>query len=230
MLIRFFSDIGEMPTELIIIRLSTMLIGVLLCLSVHELCHGLAAYALGDPTAKRMGRLSVNPIRHLDPIGSLMLLVAGFGWARPVQVDPRYFENPKRDMALVALAGPVSNFVLAFLMVGGLKFTLSPGNFVPTGTVGLFLFYLFFSTATMSIGLGIFNLVPIPPLDGSKVLASFLPSRFYWQLMQIERYGMFILLFLVMTGSMRGFIGNFLDGILSLFMRVFGIDTIWILR
>ena len=138
MLVRIFSGMrGADPLDIIIQVLITIA-AVVICLVVHELCHGLAAYALGDPTAKRAGRLSLNPLKHLDPIGSLMLLFAGFGWAKPVQVDARYFENPKRDMALTALAGPISNFLLAFLMVGGLKLT-----YTVQGSIGT-VFYIFY--------------------------------------------------------------------------------------
>ena len=146
------------------------LAGVLVCLTVHETCHGLAAYALGDPTAKRMNRLSFNPLHHIDWLGLASMFICGFGWAKPVPVDMRYFKNPKAGMALTALAGPVSNFLLAFLLMFAAsvvsRFTAGPVVFLMT-------------TAMLSIGLGLFNLVPIPPLDGSKVLFSLLPDRAY---------------------------------------------------
>jgi len=196
MLFRIFSNMqGAGPLDIAVQIIATVA-AVIICLTVHEVCHGLAAYALGDPTAKRMGRFSLNPARHIDPIGGLMLLFAGFGWAKPVQVDSRYFENPKRDMALTALAGPISNFILAFLTAGLMVGTL--GWTLRGGILGIALFSFLQSLVILNIGLGVFNLLPIPPLDGSKVLGAFLPDRMYWQLMRFERYGMFILLFLIM--------------------------------
>lgn len=209
---------------------------VLLTLIIHELCHGLAAYGLGDPTAKRMGRLSLNPVRHLDPIGALMLLVVGFGWAKPVRVDSRYFEKPKRDMALVALAGPVSNFLLSILAIGGIRLlTLFSGVAkelyvlvyfpdavgIPVAILGRFLLYL----ATISAGLGLFNLIPIPPLDGSKVLGAFLPDRYYWKLMQYERFGMIILIVLIMFGSISDSLAQVRDVLLNVFFSIFGLSN-----
>ena len=164
------------------------LAGVLVCLTVHETCHGLAAYALGDPTAKRMNRLSFNPLHHIDWLGLASMFICGFGWAKPVPVDMRYFKNPKAGMALTALAGPVSNFLLAFLLMFAAsvvsRFTAGPVVFLMT-------------TAMLSIGLGLFNLVPIPPLDGSKVLFSLLPDRAYYTLMRFERFGMLVLLLII---------------------------------
>ena len=160
--------------------------GVLLCLTVHETCHGLAAYALGDPTAKRMRRLSFNPLHHIDWLGLASMVICGFGWAKPVPVDMRYFKNPKAGMAVTALAGPASNFLLALAM-------LFIASLLGDGWMMGFLL----STAILSIGLGLFNLAPIPPLDGSKVLFAFLPQRAYHTLMRYERYGMIVLLLLV---------------------------------
>ncbi|MDE7244851.1 MAG: site-2 protease family protein [Oscillospiraceae bacterium] len=171
-------------------------LGVLLCLTVHETCHGLTAYAMGDPTAKKMRRLSFNPLHHIDWLGLFSMLACGFGWAKPVPVDMRYFKRPKLGMAATALAGPASNFLLALLMlflahVIAVCAPASPGAFV------LWLFSFLLTTALLSIGLGLFNLVPIPPLDGSKVLFALLPERAYLTLMRYERFGMALLLLLV---------------------------------
>ena len=179
---------------------------VLLCLTVHETCHGLAAYALGDPTAKSMHRLSLNPLHHIDWFGLFMMLAAGFGWAKPVPVDPRYFKKPKEGMALTALAGPVSNFLLAFLFIfiSKLIYLYAPYTVV-MDTVFTFCLY---TAAPLSIGLGLFNLIPIPPLDGSKVVAVLLPDRAYGTLMRYERYGMLLLLALSLLGVFGGFISG----------------------
>ena len=171
------------------------LAGVLLCLTVHETCHGLAAYALGDPTAKERNRLSLNPLHHIDWLGLAAMFLCGFGWAKPVPVDMRYFKNPRRGMALTALAGPVSNFLLALVLLFSAS-RMYRWAFPAEGPAArLFAFLL--TTAVLSIGLGLFNLLPIPPLDGSKVLFALLPERAYYTLMRYERYGMMVLLLLV---------------------------------
>lgn len=179
--------------------------GVFLCLTVHETCHGLAAYALGDPTAKRMQRLSLNPLHHIDWLGLASMVICGFGWAKPVPVDMRYFKNPRLGMAFTALAGPVSNFLLALLLLfaASLLSALAPVNAIVAG-----LFSFCASTAVLSIGLGLFNLVPIPPLDGSKVLFSILPEKAYYTLMRYERYGMAVLLLLVWLDVGGSYLSN----------------------
>lgn len=184
-------DFGSLRN--ILLRLAS----VFLCLTTHETCHGLAAYALGDPTAKRMHRLSLNPLRHIDWMGLLMMVTLGFGWAKPVPVDPRYFKKPKQGMALTALAGPVSNLLLAVLLLLGARLTLA--HYVDTAFCSGLLNFLVM-TAYMSIGLGLFNLIPISPLDGSKVLFAFLPDRAYLTLMRYEKYGMAVLFVLVWLG------------------------------
>lgn len=179
---------------------------IFLCLTVHETCHGLAALALGDPTAKSMHRLSLNPLRHIDWIGLLLMFVAGFGWAKPVPVDPRYFKNPKRGMALTALAGPVSNLVLAFLALLAAKgiYLYSPD----TSGWNQLLYFLLYTLVPLSIGLGVFNLIPIPPLDGSKVLGALLPDRLYVTQLRYERYGLAVLLVLSILGIGGGVISR----------------------
>ena len=173
---------------------------VLLCIVVHEVCHGLAAYWLGDPTAKRSHRLSLNPIRHIDLFGLIMMAVAGFGWAKPVPIDPRYFKKPKSGMAITALAGPVSNLLLAFLSAilinGAIGVAVTRGYGVGLQSFAQFLYMLM----SLSIGLGIFNLIPFPPLDGAKILGVFLPSKTYFQLMRYEQYGMLLLIALLWFG------------------------------
>lgn len=179
---------------------------VFLCLTVHETCHGLAALALGDPTAKSMHRLSLNPLRHIDWLGLALMFVAGFGWAKPVPVNPSYFRKPKQGMAITALAGPASNFVLAYVstIIYSMLFAVAQ---VKGETTGLGLALTFFSLLiSLNIGLGIFNLIPFPPLDGSKVLAMFLPDRWYGRWMQLERYGMIVLMAALWFGLLDGFL------------------------
>lgn len=194
------------------------LLSVLLCLTVHELCHGLAAYALGDPTAKQQHRLSLNPLRHIDWFGFAMLALAGFGWAKPVPVNPNYFKKPKQGMALTALAGPLSNMVLALVLLLLTKL-LWKGSM--TGSAQVLTFLL--RTALLSIGLGIFNLLPIPPLDGSKVLFAVLPDRQYDILMRYERIGMLALMALVLLGVGGSFLTTTRYWVFDLFCRIVGL-------
>ena len=193
------------------------IVAVLLCLVVHEVCHGLAAYWLGGPTAKQSHRLSLNPIHH--PFGLLMMVVVGFGWAKPVPVDPRYFRKPKQGMAITALAGPVSNFLLAYvsaILYSGLYAVLV----VRGETTGLALALEFFGVlVTLNIGLGIFNLIPFPPLDGSKVVAMFLSDRQYVQWMRLERYGMIVLMAALWFGLLDGFLGTARSWMLDWMLR-----------
>ncbi len=181
-------------------------VAALICLTVHELCHGAVAYRLGDPTAKNAGRLTLNPIRHIDPMGLILMITAKVGWAKPVPVDPRYFKRPKAGMALTALAGPASNFLLAwvFLLLGGGAFRLlevlpwTAPDWVFMGLYWLVQFLI--NAAVLSVGLGVFNLFPIPPLDGSKVLFSLFPDSVYATILRYERYGMVLMLAAVWLG------------------------------
>lgn len=198
------------------------LVSVFLCLTIHETCHGLAAYALGDPTAKAEHRLSLNPLHHIDWFGLAMMLVAGFGWAKPVPVNPNYFKKPKKGMAITALAGPVSNFLLALLLLFGAKMMYDHAVYTALNQA---VFDFLMSTAILSVGLGLFNLVPFPPLDGSKVLFAVLPDRQYNLLMRYERYGMFLLLALVMMGAGGSFLTKATYGVFELFGRIVGLST-----
>lgn len=174
----------------------------LLCITLHELSHGYVACRLGDTTAKNAGRLTLNPIKHIDIMGLLMMVVFRFGWAKPVPVNMYRFKNPKKGMALTALAGPACNFLLAgvFLFLYGLLFyPLHTG-----GTVAETVLQLIYTTAYLSLSLAVFNLIPIPPLDGSKVLFSLIPDENYFKLMRYERYGMILLLVLVSTKVLGG--------------------------
>ncbi|MFA6730562.1 MAG: site-2 protease family protein [Eubacteriales bacterium] len=184
-----------------------ILISVLISLTVHEYFHGYVAYKCGDSTARSFGRLTLNPIKHLDLFGFLSMLLVGFGWAKPVPIVIRNFKKPRRDIALVSLAGPVSNFILAFLgaLLMRIAFTLwaVPYNGVEVGfTFNVFsnLITFFYYFTLLNLGLGLFNLIPIPPLDGSKVLASILPPKYGYKFIALERYaGLFILALFLMS-------------------------------
>ena len=185
---------------------------ILIALTVHEVAHGWMAYKLGDPTAKTMGRLTLNPLKHLDPIGALCMLSFHFGWAKPVPIDSRYFKKPKRDVALTALAGPVSNILMAFC--GILLFSILRAVFVQVGAASSFgatiqqlVLYLLFYFYSLNLSLALFNFLPVPPLDGSRIFLVFLPQKYYFGIMKYERYIQLALMLCLWLG--------FLDGILS---------------
>jgi len=211
-------EFGRLLEMLVIVAAS------LLCITVHETCHGLVAYWLGDDTAKRMGRLSLNPLRHVDMIGLVMMALVRFGWAKAVPIDMRKFRDPKGGMALTALAGPVSNALLALLAMV-IRAACYP-QYLHSGSgfwqcVVLFLEYI----AVLSTGLAVFNLFPVPPLDGSKVLFSLLPKPWYDKLMRYERYGMALLAVLLLTKVLDAPLmylrGKLLDGLSLLTEPVF---------
>ncbi len=182
--------------DILIYFLSSMVV-VFLVLPIHEFAHGWTATKLGDPSARYDGRLSLNPMAHIDWMGAACILLFGFGWAKPVRVNARYFRNPKRDMAITAAAGPLSNLVMGFLFM-----FLSYATYVAAVRLdfGLlsYLISFFYFVAQINVALAIFNLIPIPPFDGSRLLSAFLPDRHYYKLMQYEQYfmiGVFVLLF-----------------------------------
>lgn len=176
-----------------IIRKITILPGLLVAISFHELAHGFVAYKLGDPTAKNMGRLTLNPLKHIDPIGFLMFFLLGFGWAKPVPVNFNNLKNQRRDTVLVAVAGSTVNFLLAIAgaIIYGILSNFNMNFFIEGVLTSLILYNLFFGT---------FNLLPFPPLDGSKVVISFLPYRYQNKVYENERYLYLVLIILVMTG------------------------------
>ncbi len=194
------------------LRAALRLVAVLLCLTVHETCHGLAALALGDPTAKSERRLSLNPLHHVDWMGLAAMLLLGFGWAKPVPVDMRYFKNPKRGMALTALAGPASNLAFAFLALLGVRAVL---YHAPDAAAWEWVYVFLLLLARMNVGLGVFNLLPISPLDGSKVLFALLPDAAYERLMRVERYGFFLLYALLFFGALDGFLGRAVSAVFT---------------
>lgn len=198
---------------------------VLFSLSVHEFSHGLAAYAVGDKTAKYSGRLSLNPLAHLDPFGAICLFLFGFGWAKPVPVNPWNFKNKKGGMILTALAGPFSNFLLAFIamviytLLGGLRFSSASFGF----TLASVFYELAYYMIMINLGLGLFNLIPIPPLDGSKVLTAILPETTYFKLMDYERYGFIILIILINTPIFNSLLNMCQSAVIDFYSNIIGL-------
>ena len=176
------------------------LIVLFTAITVHEYAHGYVAYKLGDPTAKYSGRLTLNPIAHLDPIGAVCMVLFGFGWAKPVPINPMYFRDRKKGSALTALAGPISNIVLTFVSTVflALFYVFVYLKFRNPGTY--FIRVVFEQLAVVNIGFAIFNLIPFPPLDGSKILGMFIPDDKYYKLLRYEHFGMPILMILSLTG------------------------------
>ena len=192
-------NIFGLPLQELLLRIPALL----LALTVHEVAHGYIAMKLGDPTARNLGRLTLNPVKHFDPIGALCMLLFRFGWAKPVPINTRYFKNPKRDMALTALAGPASNFLMAFVGVFAYYMSAFAIYKLPAATGSLLNFQEVWLTflaifISMNVSFGVFNMIPVPPLDGSRILLTFLPPKYYFGLMRYERYismGLFILLY-----------------------------------
>ena len=201
----------------VLLNMLMSVIPALICITLHELSHGFVAYKLGDDTAKRMGRLTLNPIKHIDILGLVMMVAFRFGWAKPVPVNMYKFRNPKRGMAITALAGPVSNLIIAcvFLFIFGFAYVpLIKADNAVSGAV----YEMLYITAYLSLALAIFNVIPVPPLDGSKILFSLMSDEAYEKLMRYERYGMILLLILVATNLL----GNPLQKVTSaLFDKLF---------
>ena len=193
-----FSDVIGNLNWSVLTDMLLAVIPALICITLHELSHGFVAYKLGDNTAKNMGRLTLNPIKHIDIFGLIMMVVLKFGWAKPVPVNMRNFKNPKRDMAITALAGPLSNVLICCVVLFIYGLVYLPCNLAGTEFAGSLL-YAVYITSYLSIALAIFNIIPIPPLDGSKVLFSLMSDESYMKLMRYERYGMLLLLVLIVT-------------------------------
>lgn len=177
---------------------------LLLALTFHEFAHGFVAYRLGDPTARNAGRLTLNPLSHLDPLGTIAFFFIKFGWAKPVPVNPGYFRNPKQDMLWVALAGPVTNLALALISAIAVKAVWLVAEILPYSTAAEAILVPFnamlIASVWINLVLCIFNFLPIPPLDGSRILTGLLPDRLAMSYLQLERYGFIIILLLAFSG------------------------------
>lgn len=181
----------------------------LLALVVHECSHGYVSTKLGDPTPRLRGRLTLNPLVHLDLVGTILMLLTGFGWAKPVEVNPMYYKDRKKGMALVAFAGPFSNFLLAVisLLIYCVFFVVAVYTDMSAGIVNIIGTVCSYS-AQINLCFMVFNLIPIPPLDGSRILGMFLSNKTYYTMMQFERYSMFIIMFLSLSGMLDSIIGG----------------------
>ena len=199
---------------------------VLFSLTVHEVAHGFAAYKLGDPTAKSLGRLSLNPLKHLDPAGAICMLLFRFGWAKPVPINTRYFKKPRSGMALTALAGPVSNLLMSLIafIITRYIYVFGGAALLSDSVTPLQLLCIFFDTFfLMNLCLAVFNLIPVPPLDGSRILLVFLPDKLYFGIMRYERYIYLALLICLYLGVLNAPLNAAMRGMLWLFYKIAGI-------
>lgn len=228
MLSHLFSGNGDIRTYIISLLLSLPI--VLLALSVHETAHGLIAYKLGDPTARNYGRLTLNPIKHLDPIGTVCMVLFGFGWARPVPINSRYFRKPRRDMALTAIAGPVSNLLMAlifglllnlwyFLMREVIIF-----NSVFAVDMAWYLYIFLYYGVSLNVTLAVFNFLPIPPLDGSRIVTAFLPPKVAYAYLKHERIISLVLMVVLFVGILSPVISLLSDLVIE---KIFYITGFW---
>ncbi|MEA3288071.1 MAG: site-2 protease family protein [Candidatus Marinimicrobia bacterium] len=197
---------------------------ILIALTFHEFAHAYVAFRLGDPTAKYMGRLTLNPLAHLDPMGTIMIFLIHFGWAKPVPVDPRYLGNPKRDMMWISVAGPAMNMALALASGILIRIFLAAGfGHGQPGDITRIIFQMLYFSLYINLALAFFNLLPIPPLDGSKILAGILPNRYANTLYMIETKGPMILFGIIMFGWVTGFhvLGMVIGPFINFFSGVF---------
>ncbi len=218
---------GGFSTENILIVLLTIP-SVMLSLSFHESAHGYIAYKLGDPTARCMGRVTLNPLKHLEPMGMISMLLFGIGWAKPVPINPNNFKNRKAGMALCGLAGPVSNLILAFFSM--LLYKITAAIFLSFGalsssavTLEIVILYFFLMFAQMNIYLAIFNLIPVPPFDGSRIFYFILPEKYYFGIMRYERVIMMVVIVILYLGVLDGLLNSVSTAIINLFSNLIGL-------
>ena len=226
-MIRYLGDIlsGDFDIVDLIIYISSMAFVIFCATPLHEFAHALIAVKLGDDTPRLRGRLTINPMAHIDKRGALMILLFGFGYAKPVEVRMRKFKKPKRDMALVALAGPVSNILQSLILLFVYNALTRVGS-ANDNAIMVYMGMFFFYAAVINVNLAVFNLLPIPPLDGSRLATALLPAKYYYKIMQYERYimiGLFVLLFTGILTTPLSFIST---AVLSLLNSVASIPFV----
>ncbi len=195
---------------------------IFMAITIHEYAHGYAAFKMGDPTAKMQGRLSMNPLAHMDLIGALAMLLLGFGWAKPVPINPNNFRDRKKGTVIVSLAGPLSNIFLAILgaVIYGLllRFNINIGNVSEIFAVALM--GIFGQMMVLNVSFAVFNLIPFPPLDGSKILGAILPWKYQYKIMQYERYAFPVLIILMASGALGSILSFFTTPIINSMIKI----------
>jgi Zn-dependent protease len=230
-MLRYLLTGGGDPKEYILHLLLCIPI-IFLSLSLHETAHGYVASKLGDPTAKNLGRLTLNPVKHLDPIGFICMLLMGFGWAKPVPINTRYFKKPRRDMAISAIAGPISNILLAVIFAIALRlFYFVLPYIIPNAPTEMLLNVLSYTSIflyygiTLNISLAVFNLLPVPPLDGSRFFYVFLPPKYYFGVMKYENYISIAVMVLLFVGVLDPVLSFARNGIMDLIFAPLGLNA-----
>lgn len=231
MLFTFMSYMREGNYAQLFVQLAAMLFVVFCTMPVHEYAHARMAVRLGDDTPRLAGRLTIRPMAHIDPIGAIMIFLVGFGYAKPVPVNINNLKNGRKSFALVAFAGPLSNLIMAllFLFCGAIVTVLYVNTSLPQAVFTVF-YYFFYFAASVNISLAVFNLIPVPPLDGSRIVGLFIPQSFYYKVMKYERYIMIAMFLLIWTGILSkplsflsGWVYNGLNWVAVLPFRLMGL-------
>lgn len=202
----------------LIIKLFSRLFVVFCTMPIHEYAHALIATKLGDQTPRLAGRLTLNPMAHISPMGAIMIFLFGFGYAKPVSVNPRNFKDSKKGMALTAIAGPISNLIMGFIFI--VLATIYSNLFYAETIMFNAIFYFLFFAGTINVNLAVFNLLPIPPLDGSRILQLLIPAKYYYKFLEYERYIVIVVFILIATGVLSGPLSAISYFIINLFVKV----------
>lgn len=209
---------GGEPFELIITFFSRLFV-IFCTMPIHEYAHALIATKLGDSTPKYNGRLTLNPMAHISPMGAIMIFLCGFGYAKPVNVNPRNFKDPKKGMAFTAIAGPISNLIMGFIAIF-ISTIFARFYYNNPSTLFLAIYYFLYFAGVVNVNLAVFNLLPIPPLDGSRILQLLIPAKYYFKFMQYERYVVLIVFVLILSGVLSGPLSYVSGLIIGLFTNI----------
>ena len=209
---------GGEPFELIITFFSRLFV-IFCTMPIHEYAHALIATKLGDSTPKYDGRLTLNPMAHISPMGAIMIFLCGFGYAKPVNVNPRNFKDPKKGMAFTAIAGPISNLIMGFIAIF-ISTIFARFYYNNPSTLFLAIYYFLYFAGVVNVNLAVFNLLPIPPLDGSRILQLLIPAKYYFKFMQYERYVVLIVFVLILSGVLSGPLSYISGLIIGLFTNI----------
>ena len=209
---------GGEPFELIITFFSRLFV-IFCTMPIHEYAHALIATKLGDSTPKYNGRLTLNPMAHISPMGAIMIFLCGFGYAKPVNVNPRNFKDPKKGMAFTAIAGPISNLIMGFIAIF-ISTIFARFYYNNPSTLFLAIYYFLYFAGVVNVNLAVFNLLPIPPLDGSRIIQLLIPAKYYFKFMQYERYVVLIVFVLILSGVLSGPLSYISGLIIGLFTNI----------